>query len=136
MPDPNWTDKERAHVLELYRTQLLTGPADLYAIAFEVGRTVQSVAWVLRQAGIFAKAEYARIEPETENEFRNWCIEGDQAFTSAMFKAIEDGAECPPKIGIVHTHEGLAGLRRYYPEPRISYSSPAGDVADLARFYA
>ena len=133
----NLTDTERARVMELYYTQTLMEerPVDLNAIAFEVGRTAKSVAIVLRKAGIKVKIEYARIEPETGYEHRHWCIEGDQAFTAAMFRAIDDGMEHPPKIGMIRNHEGLAGLRRYYAEPQFSVSSPAGDLADLGSVY-
>jgi hypothetical protein len=108
-----------------------------------IGRTLGERAPGLKSAGLCERRKIARMQHVDRQRPLNHNDSGgadparssqksDLAFQHAMRRAIAQGLENPPQIGVVKDHRPLIAPRLFEPVPHASgCTSPALECADL-----
>lgn len=114
--------------------------AAVAAIARRIGKNPGSVTWILQKAGLKPAHRQGRrrdtddspADVQSYEDRKQSFVRQDLAFQRAMRRAIAQGCEHPPMLGIFKDHRPLDASRRFAP---VLYSSgctsPALICADI-----
>lgn len=119
--NPPWTAEDRDDL------RFSLGSETVNEIANRQGRTPGSVVLEARMMGL----DVDPIGKNVDGEIESWMMaQQDAAFCTAMVRAVEQGLERPPMIGI-DRQPGTKCPRPIQPNTPVRYSSSAATCADL-----